>query len=207
MAVRKPTPTNSPVATPKQSPTSSRNSPLSDEYDVKLIANTEHLRSLQGTPSQSRNGSTTAVPLFREGSRDGNLASSRPSGGPSGNFGSIRRAASVANPGPRKFVMASQPSIGLWAPAATEDESDASDDVVPNLSDVVDVVSPLFVKAGKTTEGLVGVTPTAELEKEGDIAPLGGLWVGSKAAEVHRGTTPDTIFTNPKRRWTVDESG
>jgi hypothetical protein len=131
MAVRKPTPVNSPLSSPGTTPrghsrANSKNLLLSDQYDVKLVANTEHLRSASTTPLQSRTASTSG--LFRErstpfdGSLDGSYGSLKSSRSlaMSGNFGSIRRAASVANPGPRNFVLPKQSSIGLWSAPAKE---------------------------------------------------------------------------------------
>jgi len=116
MAVRKPTPTNTPVTTPAATPkshsrTNSQNIAVSDQYEVKLIANTEHLRSSSlSTPASSRTPSIAGI--FRE--RDSSIGSSHDSRGfvipkiskpaASGNFGSIRRTASVAAGGSKSYT-------------------------------------------------------------------------------------------------------
>lgn len=116
MAVRKPPPANTPASTPAATPKShsranSRNITISDQYEVKLIANTEHLRnSAISTPASSRTPSIAGIFRERESSIGSSLDSrgfaipkiSRPAS--SGNFGSIRRAASVATGGPKGYT-------------------------------------------------------------------------------------------------------
>jgi len=154
MAVRKPTPVNTPATTPGATPRShsranSKNVTVSDQYEVKLIANTEHLRNSSiSTPASSRTPSMASI--FRE--REGSVGSAQdlrgytipktPRTASSGNFGSIRRAASVATGGPKGYTpgkypsakyiiltnimgiansdtIASQGSFGLWSAPAT----------------------------------------------------------------------------------------
>jgi len=184
---------------------------LSDQYDVKLVANTEHLRSASTTPLQSRTASISG--LFRErstpfdGSLDGSygsLKSSR-STAMSGNFGSIRRAASVANPGPRNFVLPKQSSIGLWsAPAKEEEPAELEDNIILDFGDEDPATSspPATSRTPATAEEDWAVFEEGEKDED-DVAPL-GLWGSPKSTEMHR-SSPAGILNSSKRRWTFNE--
>lgn len=209
MAVRKPTPVNSPATSPTHSRASSRTVLISEQYDVKLVANTEHLRNTTSTPS-SRSPSLAGLPAFREsfreryavnsGSLDGTtFPKSRPTS--SGNFGSIRRTPSAASSVPRNYA-APQSSLGLWSPTQARDEEEADeepeDDMFPRFED----------ELTNTTEKLAdiqieAIVPEKEEEpeaEEDEVAPL-GLW-GSPRPPGHAEKIREIA---PKRRWTVHE--
>ncbi|CZR66707.1 uncharacterized protein PAC_16608 [Phialocephala subalpina] len=223
MAVRKPTPVNSPLSSPTASPRHSRNTSrtftISDQYDVKLVANTEHLRtSTSSTPS--RNNSLAGMSAFRErfapgsGSLDGSKFI-RPITGvtTSSAFGSIRRTASIASGSiSRSYAPARQSSIGLWsAPQAQEEDEDATeepeeDDMILNFGDEAandlkrdnEKENPPRVTFGETFVEKKA-NETVE-EKEDDVAPL-GLWGSPRPP----GYAEKIREIGPKRRWTVNE--
>ncbi|KAK2630631.1 hypothetical protein QTJ16_001451 [Diplocarpon rosae] len=215
MAVRKPSPPTSPTTTPSHSRASSRTLSISDLYDVKLVANTEHLRSAASTPSNSRSPSVASLPAFREsfrerysnnsGSLDGvNLAKAR-SISTSSNFGSIRRTATIAGSTPRSYNPARQTSIGLWSAPKSEEEhveEEQEDSMILNFGDDTTIkdekeqVTPAVVIAERKA-------PEAEHELEDDeVAPLaGGLWGTPRPP----GYAEKIREIAPKRRWTVNE--
>ena len=205
MAVRKPTPINSPMSTPGYSRASSRNLSISDQYEVKLVANTEHLRpSTTNTPLNSRVPSLAGIAPFRDrygnstGSLDGsNFGSAKPIPlTPSGNFGSIRRTASIASAGPRSYVPARQSSIGLWSASAREEEpSEPEDDMILNFGN--DGTADT-----KPAEGDKEVEEEAITDKneEDEVTPL-GLWGSPRPP----GYAEKIREIAPKRRWTVNE--
>lgn len=118
MAVLKSALSSSPGHSPKShSHSTSKPHTLADDYDVPLIANTEHLRSTQATPSSSRHGSSVTIPRFRDPDRrgsgfDGSLDESY--GICKVPLGSIRRVASVPTSGP--YMPNPRQTIGLWTP-------------------------------------------------------------------------------------------
>ncbi|KAF4633330.1 hypothetical protein G7Y89_g4793 [Cudoniella acicularis] len=207
MAVRKPTPVNTPTSTPGATPkshsrASSRNLTISEQYDVKLVANTEHLRSSTATtPSISRNSSMMANASFRErfGNATGSfdMNKSRPS--LSSNFGSMRRAASVATSAPRSYIPARKGSTGLWSAPQPEEEAmeEAGDDMVLNFGDDVSRSNPEEEKQPIVSE------TEKDHNEEDDVAPL-GLW-GSPRPPGYAEKIRET--GTPKRRWTVNERG
>ncbi|KUJ16659.1 uncharacterized protein LY89DRAFT_684766 [Mollisia scopiformis] len=221
MAVRKPTPVNSPISSPGASPrhsrVSSRNFTISDQYDVKLVANTEHLRtnSTSSIPQASRTPSIAGISAFREryagGSLDGsNFSKSKPGVTTSSAFGSIRRTATIASAVPRSYTPARQSSIGLWsAPSAQEEDEDAveepEDDMILNFGD--DGANDLKREDEKENPAVslldekIGPTHAVE-EKEDDVAPL-GLWGSPRPP----GYAEKIREIRPKRRWTVNERG
>ncbi|RAL66954.1 hypothetical protein DID88_007736 [Monilinia fructigena] len=70
MAVQKPVPTFTPGATPKaHSSTNSKSLSLSEEYDLKLLANTEHLRSTTSSIAPSRTPSAANPFIFASASQ------------------------------------------------------------------------------------------------------------------------------------------
>lgn len=220
MAVRKPTPVNSPIsspdASPKHSRVSSRNFTISDQYDVKLIANTEHLRtSSSSTPSASRTPSLAGLSTFRErftggGSLDGsNFSKPKLGVTTSSAFGSIRRTSSIATTIPRSYAPARQSSIGLWsAPSAQEEDEDAieepEDDMILNFGD--DGANDSKRDDEKENPAAIAVSDKTSMEmvedKEDDVAPL-GLWGSPRPP----GYAEKIREIGPKRRWTVNERG
>jgi hypothetical protein len=183
MAVRKPTPKNTPTTTPGATPkshsrASSRNILISDEYDVMLTANTEHLRSTSSTPLSSRGPSLSGLPAFRDryatdGAFDSSQFSnkSRPITTPS-SFGSIRRTASVAGSTPRTFTNSPRKmSIGLWsAPQPQEEVEEQEDDMILNFGN-----STTDEKADENERENEEECACEDRDEEDDVAPL-GLW-------------------------------
>lgn len=233
MAVRKPTPKPSPTSTPftpkSHSRHSSRNLVISDEYEVKLVANTEHLRT-------SSNSTPTLGPTQRHFSGlngTGNFIDTERSrsmlpGGNSSNFGSIRRAASIATPTPTStsasttphslsrtyHTAARTPSIGLWSapkPATAPDDDEATspgDDMVLNFGTSDDTsTSPKSVSgqlAKTLSKSQQAEVVDEEQSEEDELPPLGGLWGSPKVAV---GDADIVRQVAPKRRWTVNEPG
>jgi hypothetical protein len=217
MAVRKPTPVNSPSSTPSATPKShsranSRSLSVSDQYDVKLTANIEHLRtSSASTPSSSRAPSITGLPTFRErfnpvGGSDGAGYGVKPSRSvttsAAGNFGSMRRAASIASSGSRSYVPSRQGSIGLWsAPPAPEEEiPEAEDNLILNFGDEENALNSSPIQDGKQERDDAVVEK--DRDEEDDVAPL-GLWGSPRPP----GVAEKIREIAPKRRWTINERG
>ena len=231
MAVQKPppfpTPASTPGVTPVHSRASSRTASLSDEYDVKLIASTEHLRrSSTASTSGSRTPSMSAMPYRPTIRYTANGATANPfvepisigepvrSLPPSGNFGSIRRAASVASGGlgARAYTPSLRGSIGLWAPRRQDEdaveEGGEGDDMVLNFGGEERGSGPVSPVA-KGQEGVkVDVRPVerAGEEEADEVGPLGGRLWGSPRTAGEMGGRPERE-AGPKRRWTVVESG
>ena len=208
MAVRKTSPRSTPVSSPDTSKSHSRQTSktitISEDYDVKLVANTEHLRpSTNNTPTSSRTPSLAAFPISRQygGSNGTNsfvdTERSRSVGTTSSNFGSIRRTASaVTTPLSRTYTAGKATSIGLWSapqPADEEAIEEPGDDMVLNFGgdDAREQKKP---EATKIAE---------QQSEEDNLAPLGGLW------GAHKPTSEAEIVREmaPKRRWTVNEPG
>jgi hypothetical protein len=210
MAVKKPTPRNTPTSTPGATPkshsrASSKTLTISDEYEVKLVANTEHLRSTSTTPSASRTSSLAGISAFRErygtsGSLDNSLFSKSRPITTSSNFGSIRRTASVAGSSPRSYTASPrQSSIGLWsAPQAQEEtEEQEDDDMILNFGNSRDEKE----ERDEEKENEEAVEDKAK-DEEDDVAPL-GLWGSPRPP----GYAEKIREIAPKRRWTVNERG
>lgn len=204
MAVRKPTPASSRTNTPSHSRASSRTMSVSEQYDVKLVASIDHLRSSSSTPSTSRAASVTSLGVFRDRDRlsttapyDRNASSRSPGNNP--NFGSIRRAASVATHTPRSYEATRQGSVGLWSapqPAAIEPEED-QDNMILNFGDDSGETTPMPEKVNMMEE--FRFVQTQDHEDESITSQ--GLWGAP--------LPPDEAEKNreqaPKRRWTVTE--
>ncbi|KAL3421105.1 phosphoglycerate mutase [Phlyctema vagabunda] len=211
MAVRKPVGIDniSPTSTPRQhSRASSRNLSISEEYDVKLIANTEHLRSQSSTPSSSRAPSLAGMTAFRERygvpgvPSENGVSFGKPvrSITTSAGLGSIRRNNSIATASPRNYVPVRQSSVGLWGstPKSEEDEEeDLGSSMVLNFGNDAPGSPP------EPTEEKISV-PEAAVEAEKDevdeVAPL-GLWGSPRPP----GDAERMREIAPKRRWTVNE--
>lgn len=213
MAVRKvsvaSTPAVTPTGTPKtHSRRASRPVTIPDEYDVKLLANTEHLHSSSksSTPSSSRapsqSGGTTArqQKSINIGSKfiDGsNSMESRSLTTPS-KFGSLHRPATITT-GPlcRTYTPTTSNSIGLWSAPQTADEegTEPPDDMFLNFGD--DGTSPPILKSHE-----FAIQDNTRLEED-EVPPLGGLWgIPRPLRETER-----LREMAPKRRWTVNEPG
>ncbi len=210
MAVRKPTPANSPTSTPGHSRASSRNMTISDQYDVKLVANNEHLRtSSTSTPTSSRAPSISGLAAFRErysGSFDSTIGNKGRPMPTSGNFGSIRRTASIAGSAPR-FAPVRHSSIGLWSAPQSQDEDalmneedEPEDDMILNFGDTDGAVDDKKGGVdGKENTDIHG----SEHHEQDDVAPLGGLWGSPRPP----GYAEKMREMGHKRRWTVNERG
>lgn len=206
MAVRKPTPKNTPTTTPGATPkshsrASSKTLSISDEYDVKLVANTEHLRtSSSSTPSTSRTPSLAGISAFRDRyGTGGSLDFSKPRPiSVNSNFGSIRRTASVAGSTPRSYASPRQGSIGLWsAPQPQEETEEQEDDMILNFGD--NAADEREAEAEKENEVVV---EEKEKDEDDEVAPL-GLWGTPRPP----GYAEKIREIAPKRRWTVNERG
>jgi hypothetical protein len=206
MAVRKPTPVNTPASSPGHSRANSRNMTISEQYEVKLIANTEHLRSsTPSTPSSSRTPSLTRK--FREPSST-HATLDRPVRAftASGNIGNLRRATNFASvgvgPQSKSYAPTRQTSMGLWSPTPTNEEEteEPEDSMILNFGNDEEqtVYSPVQSESGKEGNALIN---GKEMDKkdDDDVAPLGGLW------ERLSGHTEHVRETGHKRRWTVNE--
>jgi hypothetical protein len=208
MAVLKPTPVHTPTSTPGHSRVNSRSLLISDQYDVKLVANIEHLRSsTTSTPSSSRTPSVSGLPKFREPSRNESTFD-RPARSftASGNFGSIRRTASIATAGigahAKSYVPSRQSSLGLWSPAIAnkEEEEEPEDDIILNFGNENDGVVDSLTQVDNVKDEAIALDEKESYEDD-DLAPLGGLW-GSPRPPGHAEQNRET---GQKRRWTVNE--
>ena len=208
MAVRRPTPASSPFHTPGHSRESSGDDSISDQYEVKLVANTEHLRSsTSSTPSVSRTPSVSGNSTFQERFINGRAFDAN-KGRPvttSSNFGSIRRTVSVAGAMPRSYHAARKTSVGLWGSPAQEEapeEVDSTDDMILNFGDDDNKDSkenkPLVDE--EKDEKAEELTATGKENEEDDVAPL-GLWGSPRPP----GYAEKIREIAPKRRWTVNE--
>jgi hypothetical protein len=209
MAVRKPAPVDTPNTTPgvtprPRSPVNSTDISVSDQYDVKLIANTEHLRpSTANTPSSSRRPSAAGLPAFRErfgsnaASMDGvSLSKAARSATTSGSLGSMRRTASIATSGPRKYM---QSSVGLWsAPVGPEEvlEEAEEEEMILKVEDA------RIVSANLRGEQEVVAADNAKGKGEDVVAPP-GLWGAPRPP----GDAEKMREFGTKRRWTVTDRG
>ncbi|CAD6445818.1 c8467e17-7770-4b76-9a4d-e4897e859b78 [Sclerotinia trifoliorum] len=217
MAVRKPTPENTPASTPGATPkshsrTNSKNLSMADEYDLKLLANTEHLRSSPNSTSSSQTPSITNQSTFRDRQpTDPNRSTTVNS-----SLGSIRRTASIASSQPRSYTTARQPSIGLWSatppPRESVDENDDTDadSMMLNFGDD-GAHANASIQSTAEEENKAAVVKNKEIEtsalEEDEVAPL-GLW-GSPRLTASSGPAVDLDKSGhtPKRRWTVNERG
>lgn len=212
MAVRKTSPRSTPASSPdtpqSHSRHTSRIATISEEYEVKLIANTEHLRpSTNNTPSSSRAPSQSGIPISRPfGVSNGNTQfidteRSRSVSTTSSNFGSIRRTASaIATPLSRTYTPGKiTTSIGLWSapkPADEEAIEEPGDDMVLNFGDDGQ-------RDGSPTSAKTEQSPVKVAEQKSEDDNLSPLWSAPKAtaeADIVRDKAP-------KRRWTVNEPG
>jgi hypothetical protein len=211
MAVRKPSAiqsrTASPLSTPKShSRASSRTLTIPDEYDVKLVANTEHLRNnTTGSPYGSRHSSILNVPTYRQrfGGNGGPFVDGNyeQRGTTPSSFGSIRRASSTAIPTPRNLAnIPRHNSIGLWsAPVPAEEaegEDGPGDDMVLNFGD-----KESDETSDPTADEEAIITELEPHPEESDTPT--GLWGTPRPP----GEAEKMREIGMKRRWTVNERG
>lgn len=236
MAVRKPTPSNAPSSTPTTTPkthsrTSSRIESIAEEYDLKLLANTEHLRSNTNSNASSRTPSIATPSTFRDRQpTDPNRSTT-----PNSSLGSIRRTASIASSHPRTFGTGTasptrQSSIGLWSAtpplreSVDENEDTDGDSMILNFGDDSTADSNPTINSNSTAKPPVSSAAAAEENQkaaqknseidigksaieEDEVAPL-GLW-GSLRLQASSGPAVDLDKSGhgytSKRRWTVNE--
>ncbi|TVY34640.1 hypothetical protein LOCC1_G007774 [Lachnellula occidentalis] len=214
MAVRKPTPPSSPNQTPGHSRNPSANLNIPEQYEVKLVANTEHLRSSSTSPTHSLSRASSVAPTsafqerFTSNTKAFDVSKVRLAT-TSGNFGSIRRAASVAGTIPRGYQTALKPSVGLWGSTFHPEESEegeSTDEMILNFGedekDAQDAKENN--RPSEEAEEAVVDEPTvarkASEHEEDDVAPL-GLWGSPRPP----GYAERIREIAPKRRWTVNE--
>ncbi|RKF64083.1 putative phosphoglycerate mutase [Erysiphe neolycopersici] len=220
MAVLKPTP----ISTIKESPfetydphlvsSSDKSHSLSDIYDVKIIANSEHLRSsTNSTPSSSRAPSVTGLSGSRDpksnfGSTDlTNFNRTRPQKSSSG---SVRRTASVTGSGGyvcRPFLQSQINSQGLWS-APTHCNEVEEDNLILDFGNTHSESNRSSSDNNKKlpTEKEIssfhvdkGILEEVHDSDEGKK----GLWSSIKSVK----KVEMIRDTGQKRRWTLDDRG
>lgn len=168
---------------------SSSNTPVSDEYDVKLLVSTDHLRpgsqSLQTSALPSpKLGTVAPKPSYRQrfGSGSSSPRESFSIGDPASRPSGIHRASSTS----ARSLQPGRSASGLWGAIPMGDgASESGDDIVPNFGD------PVVLSSGTST-------PSDDQSRGGSRAQR-GLW-GNTSFSRER----DAEAT-PKRRWTVNE--
>ncbi|KAH8804643.1 hypothetical protein F5884DRAFT_796759 [Xylogone sp. PMI_703] len=212
MAVRK-ADTKVKGSSPVHSRPSSRTFSLPDEYEVKLVANTEHLRtsSSHSTPTPSRTPSIGGNSLFKErfapvGGLDvTSFSKTTRSLSSSGAFGSIRRPLNLQNSIPRSYIPAKQPSFGLWSaskPEEQEEDEEAIDDMILNFGDE----SPTKSESAENTKNASPATGAESDTSDRDRVPPLGLWASPKLSPRLGGEGEIAREISHKRRWTINES-
>lgn len=224
MAVHKPLnpaqSSSNPPTTRKHSRTPSRSLNVADEYDVKLIANTEHLRtsSAKSTPVWRHNsvsgasGGSMYRSRFGDSPRLDGINTSNRSHIPA-SFGSIRRTASVATPpaaGTLKSLHRAN-SVGLWTPPTPEPIANAGeepgDDMVLNFGD--DEKPPTPQPDNKEKRVAFIEEHPQEADEDRQIEDMEaefskpGLWGTPRPP----GEAERNREFAPKRRWTVTQRG
>ncbi|KAK2757546.1 hypothetical protein FQN54_004515 [Arachnomyces sp. PD_36] len=163
---------------------------VSDEYDVKLLVSTDHLRpgyhplQMPSLPSPKM-GTMAPKPSFRQryGSGSSSPHGSFSIGDPaSRSFGGVHRASSTSS----RVLQPGRSASGLWGAIPVGDgASESGDDIIPNFE------GPVPQSSGAST-------PSDDQSRAGSRSQR-GLW-GSTSSSRER--DPDAI---PKRRWTVNE--
>ena len=198
-----------PMVSPMLTRTTSSDPSIASEYDVKLVASTEHLRAgsnplsapqLQPPRTQSPGGFGSHRPRFSsvssESSSLGDMTAARGSNG-------LHRSSSAASASRTYPVSAPiRSGSGLWGSSTPTSES--SDDIVPNFSagDVTHIAEA--VKRAEKSNGEVdsGPLPTTGLSR---TPSQRGLW-GAAGSPRSRSPVPSRAdLPQAKRRWTVNE--
>ncbi|KAI9706098.1 MAG: hypothetical protein M1836_005504 [Candelina mexicana] len=207
---------------------SSINIGVSEDYEVKLVASTEHLRSgsnSNGIPHLQSSSSKTSVPqisTYRHrygpialagGPTDGNFTIGEPAARSmtSVGYGGQHRSSSAASSAPRSFPnTARNGSLGLWAGSPTlstsEEETGLGDDMVLNFGDGAHDGKEVPTEAESRT-----LQDTHKNGKDNVTPPLwsGGNMGRSNSQRGLWGAAPLGIANErergPKRRWTVNE--
>jgi hypothetical protein len=223
MAVRKPSPKSTPIASPANTPkqhsrVSSKILGVSDDYDVKLVANTEHLRpSTATTPSISRANSisTPGAPMSTYRHRYGTSGEGVSVGEPTrsitanANIGSIRRTVSSTPAYKPSFTAIPSGSMGLWSanrsqsPGIDEREEEPGDDMVLNFGGDAAYETPPAIEEIKKDAVANVIDKIDEIKERDDVdvvAPL-GLWGAPRPP----GDAERLREAGNKRRWTTTE--
>lgn len=171
---------------------SSNDIAVSDEYDVKLLVSTDHLRpgslshqaSSVPSPKQGAVAAPAPKPSYRQrfGSGSSSPGGSFSLGDPLSRSLGVHRASSTS----ARPLQPGRSASGLWGAIPMGDgASESGDDIVPNFGD------PAPISSGTST-------PSDDQSRAGSRAQR-GLW-GNTSSSRER----DTEAT-PKRRWTVNE--
>ncbi|KAI9782429.1 MAG: hypothetical protein M1816_001881 [Peltula sp. TS41687] len=218
LAIRKDHPKNPPITTNTGAPSppvplirrnSSTSLPASDDYEVKLIASTDHLRAGPGhhliiPQLQTSNLSPTSSQSprrHRYGSNNNSVdeshshyASERaPRSATSSALGSIRRSSHSSTPIPLKpsTTPARTSPNGLWS-RPTSSGADSGDEAVVSSNDATN-------SNGEYPSGVVPKPQSTLPDRRGHLdrkVSQRGLWGSSPLTERDKGA---------KRRWTVNE--
>ncbi len=206
---------------------SSINIGVSEDYDVKLVASTEHLRAGSNPngspqlPQQSYKLSTPQISTYRHryGSTasngspvDGGFAVGEPAARSmtSVGYGSLQRSSSAASSAPRSFPATTRKgSLGLWGGSPklsiSEEDTGTGDDLVLNFGD--------GAMDGREIPAKVK-SRTGEDDQENGKDDVSPLWGGGNMGRMNSqrglwGAAPAGISNErergPKRRWTVNE--
>ncbi|KAL1859867.1 hypothetical protein Plec18170_001813 [Paecilomyces lecythidis] len=174
---------------------------LSQEYDVKILASTDHLRAAPTAAAPQRpsspkvSASVPAVPSYRHrvGSRPSTKIDTAMVGDAATRSYNSQRASSTES---RQSPLSRGPS-GLWASAAANDGApESGDDIVPNFGDTKSATSNKTQSNGEAdTKGGKEGTWSQRIPER--TKSQRGLW----------GSAPKITEGEPslKRRWTVTE--
>ncbi|KAI1004148.1 hypothetical protein K3495_g4059 [Podosphaera aphanis] len=211
MAIRKPdqisTSTTSSSDNPDPHPlATSKKLSISDQYEVRLVANNEHLRnSASSTPSSSRAPSVTGFSNIRDrftntGSID--MVNYNRSRSQNSCLGSIRRTASVTSSHmARSQAPARFNSAGLWTAPRYREETESEDEMILNFENDG---SSAQKKTSSEKEPIVTISRAPEITSQNthstNETPL-GLW-GSSQAPCLAEKPPEV---GQKRRWTIHD--
>ncbi|KAI9719746.1 MAG: hypothetical protein M1812_003234 [Candelaria pacifica] len=200
---------------------------VSEDYDVKLIASTEHLRAgstPNGIPqlqSQNPKISTPQISTYRHrygpttligGPVDSGFTLGEPAARSmtTAGYGGLHRSSSAASSTPRSFPTTTRKgSLGLWGGSPTlstsEEDIGSGDDMVLNFGDGARDSKEIPARAESCTVDVDqeiarnNITPLWGADYKGTTNSQRGLW----------GTAPLGIANErergPKRRWTVNE--
>lgn len=232
MAVRKEstktTPKSTPCGSPKSHATVSlRTLPVHEEYDVKMVADTEHLRPSTANTPLSRTPLRGMSPWRQRNGSNGNIKAPfidpARSSSMSANLGSMRRGRdpSVTSipSNLRNYKPLRTSSIGLWSSTRSTDgessdtESNADDNMMLNFGRAGSVTDlpPLDIDSedGEPVKPKVRfsevsyVEPEPRAEESEPVAPKGGLWGSPRTSSPN--VSDKFRDTTPKRRWTINE--
>ena len=174
---------------PPQRSRSSSDLTVSEEYDVKLLVSTDHLRPgfhplhMSQSPSP-KTGTPAPKPSYRQrfGSGSSSPRGSFSIGDPGSRQPGVHRASSTSS----RVLYPGRSASGLWgAVPAGDGASESGDDIVPNFGD------PAPPSSGASTPSEDAARIAGRSQR--------GLW-GSTSSPRER----DADGT-PKRRWTVNE--